>query len=65
MYNEAMKSARLQANMTQREVAEALNVTQPAVVRWEKGQGSEPSISRLIQLADLYKISVDTLIGRK
>lgn len=64
MYNEAMRSARLQANMTQKEVAEALKVSQPAIVRWEKGIGSEPSISRLIELANIYGTSVDKLIGR-
>lgn len=65
MYNEAMRSARLQAGLTQEEVAEALSVTKMAISKFETGQGSEPSISRLIQLADLYKVSVDQLIGRK
>ena len=65
MYNESMKSARLNAKMTQQEVAEALYVSQAAIARWERGTGSEPSISRLIQLADIYKISLDELVGRK
>lgn len=64
IYNEAMKSARLQANLTQKEVAEALKVSQPAIARWERGEGSEPSISRLIELADIYNTTVDKLIGR-
>lgn len=64
MYNEAMKCARLQANLTQKEVAEALKISQPAIARWENGIGSEPSISRLIELADIYKISIDKLVGR-
>ncbi len=61
---EALKSARLQANLTQKQVAEALHISQPAVAQFEKGQGSEPSVSRLIQLANLYKISLDVLVGR-
>jgi len=64
MLCEALKSARLQANMTQKEVAEALHISQPAVVKFENGIGSEPSVSRLIQLADLYKVTMDVLCGR-
>lgn len=58
-----MKRARLKAGLSQKEVAEALRVSQPQIARWEQGVGSEPSISRLADLAALYKISVDELIG--
>ncbi|MDO4801784.1 MAG: helix-turn-helix transcriptional regulator [Prevotellaceae bacterium] len=61
---EELKSARLKAGMTQKEVAEALGITQPVVAGWERGKGS-PSVSRLIQLANLYNTSVDKLVGRK
>lgn len=64
MYPESIKSARLNAKLTQKEVAEALRISQPAIAKWESGEGSKPSISRLIQLADLYGTSVDKLIGR-
>lgn len=63
LYTEALKSARLKANMTQEEAAEALHVTKGVISHWEIGRGSEPSIGRLIQLADIYKVSVDELIG--
>lgn len=49
--------------MTQEEAAEALHVTKGVISHWEIGRGSEPSIGRLIQLADIYKVSVDELIG--
>lgn len=65
MYNEAIKSCRLDANMTQKEVAEALHVSQQAVTKWERGIGSEPNISRLIELADIYNVTLDKLVGRK
>lgn len=60
----ALKSARLEAKLTQKQVAEALKITQPAIAKWEKGQGAAPSISRLIELADIYNTSVDKLVGR-
>lgn len=65
MYTDALKTSRKAARMTQEEVAEALNVSQAIICKWERGDGTAPSISRLIQLADLYKVSVDELIGRK
>lgn len=64
-YNEAIKAARLKASMTQKEAAEALSISNAALCRFESGVGSEPSISRLIQLADLYCVSVDELIGHR
>lgn len=65
LYNEAIKSARLNAGYSQKEVAEALRVSQPYVAKIETGQGSEPSIDRLVQLADLYHITIDQLVGRQ
>lgn len=64
-HNEALEKARLDAGLTQQEVAEHLGISQPRVSRFEKGVGSFPSIDRLIQMADLYKVSLDRLVGRK
>ena len=63
MKKEALKSARLRANMTQKEVAEALGISQPVVAGWEIGKGS-PSVTRLIELADIYNTTIDKLVGR-
>lgn len=49
--------------MTQCFVAEKLHITQPSYIRYENGS-SEPSISTLIALANLFDITVDYLIGR-
>lgn len=63
-YNEALRRERLRAGLSQKEVAEILNVAQPLITKWEKGEGSAPNISRLIQLADAYNTSIDKLVGR-
>ena len=63
-YNEALKRERLRVGLSQREVAEILNVAQPLIAKWEIGEGSAPNISRLIQLADVYGTSIDQLVGR-
>lgn len=65
MYTDALRQSRKQAGMTLEQVAEHLNISKMAVSNWECGKGTAPNISRLIQLADLYSVSVDELIGRK
>ncbi len=49
--------------LTQRQVADALNIKQPSYIRYEKGL-AEPSLESLVILADLFDISLDYLLGR-
>ena len=49
--------------MTQRQVAEKLNIKQPSYIRYEKGL-AEPSLESLVVLADLFDVSIDYLLGR-
>ena len=49
--------------MTQRQVAEALNIKQPSYIRYEKGD-AEPSLESLVILADIFDVSIDYLLGR-
>lgn len=49
--------------MTQRQVAEALNIKQPSYIRYEKGD-AEPSLESLVLLADIFDVSIDYLLGR-
>lgn len=63
MYTE-LKSARLKSKMTQKQVAEALGISQAVVANWERGKRS-PSVSRLMELANLYNTSLDKLVGRR
>ncbi len=48
--------------MSQRELAEAINVTQASISRWEKNQLSI-SGANLIKLATFFKVSADELLG--
>jgi len=57
----SLSAARTNANMTQKEVAENLGVSNNTIVAWEKGI-SEPKISQAIALSELYKIPMDNLI---
>ncbi len=52
---------RKERNLTQRELAEALHVTDKAVSKWERGAGC-PDISLLEPLAEALGLSVDQLL---
>lgn len=58
-----LKKYRLKCDMTQEEVAKALNKTPQTYSRYETGT-SQPDIQTLIEIADLYHISLDYLTGR-
>lgn len=49
------------ANMTQLELAEKLNYSDKSVSKWEQGNGV-PDVRILVQLADLFQVSVDDLV---
>lgn len=48
--------------LSQQSLAEKLGITQQAVYKYEK-TSVEPDISTLMQLAELFSVSVDYLIG--
>lgn len=54
----SLAAARVNAGMTQGEVAKALNVTPNTIVNWEKGR-SEPSIEQARIMGDLFKMPLD------
>ncbi len=59
---ENIRTLRKQKSFTQEQLSEALGVTASAVYKWESGQ-SVPEVKMLMELADLFEISVDTLLG--
>ena len=58
---EVIRTCRMERNMTQEFVAEALGVSRQAVSKWESGT-SEPSTSNLLALAKLFDISPAELL---
>ena len=57
-----IKDFRKRYNLSCREVAEKIGVSLQAMQRYENGK-AEPSIANLIKLANLFGVSVDTLVG--
>lgn len=58
----AIRNARIQAGLTQKEVAEALNKGQTTVASWETGR-SQPDATTIIALSKLFHVSSDYLLG--
>lgn len=50
-------------NMTQMQLADEMGVSFQAVSNWERGQ-SMPDISKLPELAELFSVTIDHLLGR-
>ena len=48
--------------MTQEQLAEALGISFAAVSKWERGVAT-PELSLIVEMADLFGVSVDALIG--
>ena len=51
-------------NITQKEIAEKLFLTQNGYSSYENGR-TEPNIETLCKLADFYDVSLDYLVGRE
>lgn len=61
---EQLKRVRNEKGLSQKALAKLLNVTQPAVAKWESGT-REPSLDDLIRIADILGETIDFLLGRK
>lgn len=58
-----IKSLRVASGMSQRDLANEMNISQQAVARWERGD-SMPRADQLPRLADLLNCTIDALFGR-
>lgn len=59
-----IKDIRLRKGLTQADVAAALGVSSVLYSRYETGK-RQPSIDMLIQMADIFGVTVDFLLGRQ
>ena len=60
-FGKNLKNLRRIGNMSQKDVANRLNVSFKTISHWESGY-SEPSIDMLIQMKEIFDISYDDLI---
>ena len=64
MIAERIKKLREQHNKTQSELAKQLGITRSSVNAWEMGI-SVPSTQYVVELANIFKVSTDYLLGVK
>ena len=60
-FGEALAKQRKNANLSQEQLAEKLNVTRQAISKWESG-ASMPDVETLKQLSAIFSVSIDTLV---
>ena len=59
-----IKDIRIRKGLTQAEVAAAIGVSSVVYSRYETGS-RQPSVDTLVQMADLFGVTVDYLLGRQ
>lgn len=62
-YYKNLAKIRKEKGFSQAKIAEILKTTQQTINRYENGQ-TNMSVSRFIELADFYQITLDELAGR-
>jgi len=61
-FSDRVKTLRKEKKMTQRQMAEALGITERSYQRYEAE--NNPNNETLIKLADFFDVSTDYLLGR-
>ena len=56
-----MRELRQAQNLTQQEVADAIEVSRSTVAMWESGK-SKPLFSNIVKLSGIYKCTVEKVI---
>ena len=63
MFKDRLKQARKSRNLTQQNLADALDITLRTYQRYESGD-TEPSLVALSQIADILDVTTDYLLCR-
>lgn len=61
-FGENFKKLRLQCNLSQKQVAQKLNINQSNISDWENDI-SRPDYEKLIELAKIYDVTLYELLG--
>ena len=62
-FGERLRKLRTENHLSVPQLARLIMVSTQAIYQWEWGK-TEPSLSYLISLADVFKVSLDELAGR-
>lgn len=62
-FPERLKALRLEANLTQKDMADKFNISQQAYAKWEL-ESANPTKNVITKLASIFNVSVDYLVGK-
>ena len=63
-FGEKLSTLRKQANLTQQDLADKLNVSRQAITKWEKGVGL-PDLDNIKKLSSIFNVKIDDLLDYK
>jgi repressor LexA len=61
---QAIKHLRAKKNISQKELADKLNVSRSTISMWETG-ASQPDNENILKMAEIFNVSVDVIFGRE
>ena len=64
IFQQRLEQLRKENRLTQKQMADILNIKQPSYARYEDGT-TQPSLEKLVIIADTLGVSVDYLLGRE
>ncbi len=62
LFSDRLKDLRVNANFTQRQIAEMLGMKQQSYMRYENNTG-EPNLDTVVKLCEIFDVSSDYLLG--
>lgn len=62
VFSERLKELRLEARMTQHQIAKRLKIAQSSYVRYEYGK-REPNLQTVAEITKIFGVSCDYLLG--
>lgn len=62
LFSDRLKELRVNANFTQRQIAEMLGMKQQSYMRYENDTG-EPNLDTVVKLCEIFDVSSDYLLG--
>ena len=60
-----LKRLRKQKKLSQEKLARLVDVSYNTISKIEAGKAKNPTFETLVKLADVFKVSIDELVGRK
>ncbi|WP_438466072.1 helix-turn-helix domain-containing protein [Streptococcus pluranimalium] len=61
MFSQKLKELRTTNNLSQKQIAEKMNISQQAYSKWESGKNS-PSLATLEKVANFFNLSIEELL---